>query len=135
MSSMLQKIKSVMKEAIKKNDENTKMATRMVLGEVPRLNKLVGQEPTDSEITMIIRGLIKSERLTIEYSGQSSSPYLESLEALLPEMISRADILAFIDTIDMATLKNKMQIISIVKKHFGADKIDSEEVKNIVEGM
>ncbi len=133
MSSMLAQIKTVMKEAIKSNNSPMKMATRMVIGEIPRLNKLANQEPTNAEVTKIIKGLIKSERMVVEYSGSGSSPYLESLESLLPKTVGRDSILSFINTVDVSKLKNKMQLISIVKKHFGEENVDSAEVKDIVE--
>lgn len=131
-STLLTKVKSKMKTAIKESNTVMKMATRMVLGEVPRLNKKAGELPTDSEMVKIINGLIKSERMTVEYSGADSSEYLKTLEELLPETVSEEEIVCYLNTVDFSLLKNKMQAINLVKKHFGETAVDGNLVKTIV---
>lgn len=133
--TLFERIKEARTEAIKTENQAFKSAVRMVLGEIPRLNKKAGEIPSDSEIIKIINGLIKSERLTVKYSGQDSSEYLEILESFLPQKISEAEIKSFIDTIDISSLKNKNQIIGIVKNHFGADVIEVNSVKKIIENL
>lgn len=129
---LLTEVRNKMKRAMKEDDKAMKMATRMVLGEVPRLNKKAGELPLDTEMVRIIKGLIKSERMTLEFSGVDTSEYLESLEGLLPEVVSEEDIRSYISTIDFATLKNKMQAINLVKRYFGETSVDSAVVKRII---
>lgn len=133
--AIIAEVKEKMKKAMKSGNDSMRTATRMVMGEVPRLNKLAGEEPTDEEMVKIIRGLVKSELLTLSYSGRDSSDYVECLESLLPPMVNSADILDYIRTVDVTKLKNKMQLIGLVKNHFGAQNVDSAEVKRIVESM
>lgn len=129
---LLTEVRNKMKRAMKEDDKAMKMATRMVLGEVPRLNKKAGESPLDTEMVRIIKGLIKSERMTLEFSGVDTSEYLESLEGLLPEVVSEEDIRSYINTIDFTTLKNKMQAINLVKRYFGETSVDSAVVKRII---
>ena len=129
---LLTEVRNKMKRAMKEDDKAMKMATRMVLGEVPRLNKKAGESPLDTEMVRIIKGLIKSERMTLEFSGVDTSEYLESLEGLLPEVVSEEDIRSYINTIDFTTLKNKMQAINLVKRYFGETSVDSAVVKKII---
>jgi len=130
--ALFTKVKSKIRIAIKESDTAMKMATRMVLGEVPRLNKKAGELPTDSEMVKIINGLIKSERMTVEYSGADSSEYLKNLEELLPETVSEEVIVCYLNTVDFSALKNKMQAINLVKDYFGAAAVDGNMVKTIV---
>lgn len=131
--SILEDIKKARKEAILNKNETIKSATRMILGEVPRLNKLANELPTDDEMIAVIKSLIKGELITLNYSGQDTSLYLEALKLFLPQLTPEIDIIEFLQTIDFSKLKNKMQAISIVKEKFGVNLIDSQLVKKIIE--
>ena len=132
---MLKKVKSKLKDAIREKNEPMKMACRMILGEVPRLNKKADEEVTDSEIINITTKLQKSEMLVLDHSGQSTSDYLEALECFIPEKVSNDEIREFISSIDFSKLKSPMQAIGLVKKEFGSDKVDGNIVKQIIENL
>jgi len=129
---MINKIKEARTKAIKENNEALKTATRMILGEVPRLNKKANEVPTNKEIVKIINSLIKSENMTLGYSGADESEYLKALSSFLPEMISKDQIISFLETVDFSKLKNPMKCIPMIKTHFGEEFVDVAMVNNIV---
>jgi uncharacterized protein YqeY len=129
---MINKIKEARTKAIKENNEALKTATRMILGEVPRLNKKANEVPTNKEIVKIINSLIKSENMTLGYSGSDESEYLKALYSFLPEMISEDQVISFLETVDFSKLKNPMQCIPLIKQYFGEEFVDGAMVNNIV---
>ena len=129
---LIESIKSRRIVAIKEGNKPIKMAMTMILGEADRLNKLAGESATDEELIKIIRGLIKSERITVEFSGMGTSEYLEALESVIPVAASREGIINYLNTVDFSALSNKFQAISIVKKHFGEGRVDGILVKDII---
>jgi uncharacterized protein YqeY len=131
--SLLEIVKNKRTIGMKTKNEPLKNAARMILGEVPRLNKKPGQEVTDTEVIKIIKGLIKGEKLTLDYSGQESSEYLEELEKFMPQMVSADKIMEFVNCIDFTKLKSPMQAIGLVKKEFGADNVDGGTVKKLID--
>ena len=129
---MITKIKQEKIKAIKEKDEDMKMACNMILGEIPRLNKKE-IDVTNSEFIQIINKLIKSELVTLGYSGQDENDYIKCLKSFLPKQKSKEELIEWINkNIEFSKLKNKMQAISIVKKEFG-DSVDGNMVKNIIE--
>ena len=80
----------------------------------------------------IIRGLAKSERVTLELKGEKTSDYLDLLDLYLPQMAGREQIHAWIkENIDFANFKNAMQAVGPVMKHFGK-LADGNIVKDIL---
>lgn len=132
MNAVEKLIKNDLVKAIKKGDTNKKMALRMIIGESQRLNKKKDELITDSEMYSIIKGLIKSENILLKEVGRETSEYKEILSTYMPKQASEAEIREYIATVDLSTLKNKMQVIGMTKKHFGADNVDADLVKNIV---
>lgn len=57
--AIIAEVKEKMKKAMKSGNDSMRTATRMVMGEVPRLNKLAGEEPTDEEMVKIIRVILQ----------------------------------------------------------------------------
>jgi uncharacterized protein YqeY len=105
------RLRADLQDAIRARDTESKNAIKMVLGEIPRLNKKAGEKATDSEITDIINKLIKSESLVLEYSGidSSDSVYIKILKKYLPEMMTEEEISKWIDSsIDLTSVSNKM---------------------------
>jgi len=101
---LLQKIKDNLKRAMLNKNDDVKSALRMVLGEVPRLNKKLGEEVTDQEIEGIIHKLVKSEKMVLAASGvdEDSSTYIGILESYLPRMMSEDEIKKWITSnVDM----------------------------------
>lgn len=136
---MLTEIKQEKIKAIKEKNSDMKMACNMILSEIPRLNLPYYEgmdkddQVTNTEIIQIINKLIKSELMTLEYSGQDENEYVKCLKSFLPDMIDEFQIRRFLSTIDFTKLKNKMQAIGMIKKHFGESVIDSNFVKRIIE--
>jgi len=59
-----------------------------------------------------------------------AAEYLE--RTYLPSQITTDEIVAFLDTIDFSKLKNKMQAIGMVTKHFPKGSVDGKIIKDIV---
>jgi uncharacterized protein YqeY len=76
---MLNKIKEERIKAIKENDKEMKIACQMIVDEIGRLEK---KDVNDSNIIKIINKLIKSELITLEYSGQdeNENDYIKCLK-------------------------------------------------------
>ena len=129
---MLTKIKEERIKATKEDNKEMKIACQMIVGEIGRLEK---KDVNDSNIIKIINKLIKSELITLEYSGQdeNENDYIKCLKSFLPKMTNEHDIRVYLKTIDFSKLKNKMQAIGLCKNHFGNDCVDSNVVKNIIE--
>jgi len=105
------RLRADLQDAVRARDTESKNAIKMVLGEIPRLNKKAGEKATDSEITDIINKLIKSESMVLEYSGidSSDSAYIKILKKYLPEMMTEEEISKWIDNnIDLTSVSNKM---------------------------
>lgn len=96
-------LKKELKLAIKSGSVYRKDAIRMILGEVPRLNKKKIDPATEEEIDKIIRSLIKSEmiRLTAANYTEDKSEYLSELKSFLPSMMTEKEIKVWIlDNVD-----------------------------------
>jgi uncharacterized protein YqeY len=93
---LLNTIKADLKTAIKNRNEAEKNALRLVLGEIPRLNKKAGEEIKQEEIIKIINKLLKSEELTQSYSNIDDFPLKDALEKYLPQMMSENEIRGWI---------------------------------------
>jgi uncharacterized protein YqeY len=93
---LLNTIKTDLKTAIKNRNEAEKNALRLVLGEIPRLNKKAGEEIKQEEIIKIINKLLKSEELTQSYSNIDDFPLKDALEKYLPQMMSENEIRGWI---------------------------------------
>ncbi len=105
-------LKKELKKSIKSANSGMSMTIRIILGEVPRLNKKKNEQVTEDEINGIIRKLIKSEITMLKYSdtNESTSEYLTNLKTFLPPLLSDNDISCWIkDNIDFNDYKNKMQ--------------------------
>jgi uncharacterized protein len=109
---LIKKIKKELTIAMKDGNNVKKMALRMIIGEIPRLNLKAGQVPTDEQVQKIIRSLIKSETLVCEYSGKDvcDNEYLTILNSYLPKMMNEAEIKEWI-----INNVNSTQYIPIIK--------------------
>jgi uncharacterized protein YqeY len=77
-------------------------------------------EITNDDIIGIINGLVKSEQIVLEAKKQATSEYFEILQAYLPKLVGREEIVDWIkDNIDFSQYKNKMQAMGAIMKHFG----------------
>ena len=132
---MLEKdLKKELKLAIKARNIERKDALRMIMGEIPRLNKKKSVEATEEEIHKIIRSLIKSEitRLTAANYAQEKSLYLSHLKSFLPEIMSKEKIKSWIlNNIDFNDYNNNMQAMSTIMSNLQG-KADGSVVKEIL---
>ncbi len=107
-------------------------ALRVLIGEFQRQPK---KDISDKEVMAIIRKLIKSENETLAKSGETSSEYLEVLEAYMPGQPSDTEIREWIAAnVDLSRFKNKMQAMKPIMAHFGS-MTDGNMVKKILQEM
>lgn len=145
---LLAKLKEDMKTAMRNKDNDIRDAVRQIMSEFPKLTMPLvlesgkkstrlktAEEITDDDIIGIIQGLVKSEKTVLELKKEASSPYLAAIEAYMPQMASREDILAWIEAnINLADFKSPMQAMGPIMKHFGKQ-ADGNMIKEILQGM
>ena len=127
-------IKDVLKKrciaVIKLKDEAVRDSIRVILSEFDRKSK----NPSDEEAMLILKKLRKSELERLACIEETSSDFLCLIDCYLPSEVSEDDIVAWITgEVDFASLKNKMQAVGLVVKHFGAAVVDGKTARNIVE--
>jgi len=108
---------------------------RVIVGEMQREKD---KELDDNKVISILRKLEKSEIEFIETGGygqdntDTESNFLKVVRWYLPKPTTAQEVIDFIYyTIDFSLLKNKMEAIGLVKKHFG-EAVDGKMVKQIV---
>lgn len=114
-----ERIRKDLMEATLARDREKSSTLKMILGEIPRLNKKAGVKATNTEIEIIIRKLIKSEKLVIEYSNGTggSSTYIRTLEKYVPKMMDELEIKQWVlDNIDLSAYSNTVQAMGKVMK-------------------
>ena len=131
--SLHDKLREDLKKAMLNKDQEARNTLRLIIAEFPKLTMPITlesgkkstrlkkpEEISNDDVLGIIKGLIKSEQTVLEITGQSTSDYLGILQSYLPKMIDKEEITTWIkDNIDFSQLKNKMQAIGPVMKHFG----------------
>ncbi len=131
--SLLQKLKADLKLSMQNRDDAVKGAIRVVMSEFPKITVPITlesgkkttrpkkpEEISNDDIIAVLRGLIKSEKTTLELKKEATSEYLEVLNAYLPQMATRENIRSWIDeNIDFSQYKNAMQAMGPIMKHFG----------------
>ncbi len=132
---MLEKdLKRDLKKAIKSRSVEKRMTIKMILGEIPRLNKKKHEQVTEKEINTIVKQLIKSELVMIKYAeiDATKSEYLSVLKSYLLPSLSENEIkLWVVENVNFNDYKNKMQAIgSIMKGLNGA--ADGNTVKKVL---
>lgn len=131
--TLQEQIKKDLMQAMKDKDEEKKNTLRVVMGEFGRAES---KTLDDDAVVKILKKMIKSERETLEQSGQGSeSGYIAILESYLPKMASDDDIRQWIsENIDFSGYKNKMQAMKDIMGHFGPA-ADGNQVKQILQEM
>lgn len=143
--SLLAKLKSDLKQALRQKDGQRKDAIRQIISEFPKLTVPITlesgkkssrlkreEEITDDDVIGVIAGLVKSEKTTLEFQKLESSPYLEILNSYLPRPASAAEIQQWVAKhLDFSQFKNPMQAMGPVMKHFGK-RADGNLVKEIL---
>ena len=145
---LLAKLKEDMKTAMRNKDNAVRDAVRQIMSEFPKLTMPLtlesgkkstrlktAEEITDDDIIGIIQGLVKSEKTVLELKKTASSPYLETIEAYLPQMATRDEVVAWVEAnIDLNQFKSPMQAMGPIMKHFGKQ-ADGNMVKEILQGL
>jgi len=131
---LIEKLKADLKQSMLNRDEERKNTIKMVLGEVPRLNKLAHETPTDEEVEGIIRKLIKSETQVLELTQKNvaDSKYICVLSGYLPQSMSNEQIKEWISThIDLEKFNPKIKAMSEIMKDLKG-KADGNVVRKIL---
>ena len=145
---LLAKLKEDMKTAMRNKDNVVRDAVRQVMSEFHKLTMPLtlesgkkstrlktAEEITDDDIIGIIQGLVKSEKTVLEIKKEEGSDYLTAIEAYMPQMASREEIVAWTEAnIDLSKFKSPMQAMGPIMKHFGKQ-ADGNIVKDILQGM
>ena len=131
--SLLDKIKADLKKSMLMKDVEVRNTMRLIMAEFPKLTVPItlesgkkttrlkkAEEITNDDIIGVIRGLVKSEQIVLEAKKEETSEYLRILESYLPKMVTREELIAWIEeNIDFSQYKNKMQAMGTIMKHFG----------------
>ena len=132
---LLQKIKDDLKRAMKAKDGDTKDTLRMILGEIPRLNKRAGRPATDKDLVSIINKLIKSETVVMKLTGEKESDYINTLKSYLPQKMDKTAIKKFIlDNIEIDGYDPKVSAMKVIMKVIGSE-ADGKLVKEVLMGL
>jgi uncharacterized protein YqeY len=131
--TLQEQIKKDLMQAMKAKDDEKKNTLRVVMGEFARA---ATKAISDDEVVKILKKLAKSERETLDHSGQAGdSQYIDILETYLPQMVSDDELSQWIaDNIDFSKYKNKMQSMKDIMGHFGSA-ADGSRVKEILQKM
>lgn len=132
-----ERIRTDLKEAMLARDMDKCNTLKMVLGEIPRLNKKADKAVTDTEMINIIRKLVKSELLVLEYSGvdAGSSTYIRTLEKYLPKMMEEREIKQWVlDNVDLSAYNKCEQAMGKVMKALKG-KADGNLVRRVLIGF
>ena len=133
--TLLETIKNDLKVAMLTNKIHAKEALRVVLGEVPRLNKKAGEEVTDEDMLQILRNLKKSELDTLEKEDCTSSSFLRVLNKYLPVEPTEEEVINWVkENVDIAALGNVGKAVPLVVDHFNKA-ITGKKVNEILRSM
>ncbi len=131
---MYNKLKKDLKLAIKMSDNIKRDTIRLVISELLRAKRKAGKIPDDFEVINVIKKLIsiEEELLTKHGKDYANIDFINVLKNYLPNVINKETIVEWInENIDFSKLKNNMQAIGLVKKHFGVF-VDGSLVRNII---
>ena len=129
-SSLELRLKAKLHLAMKIKDVESRNTLRVIIGEISRLNKKVGEEATEEEVIKILRKLQKNEKLVI--GDGEPTIFLKIVEHYLPKMLSREEIFEHINNnVDFTIFKNKMQAMGSIMKELKG-KADGNLVKDVL---
>jgi len=145
---LLKKLKDDLKRAMLGKDNQLRDTIRIIMGEYPSLTVPITlesgkkttrvkkpEEITNDDLLGIMRKLVKSEKTVLGIKNEDSSDYLTILESYLPKMVTKEEITVWItENIDFSELKNSMQAMGTIMKHFGK-LADGNLVKQILQGL
>ena len=132
--TIYERLRKDLKESMKAETPLRSSAIRVILGEVPRLNKKVGEVVTDAELVYILKGLRKNEKMVLDAKKYKTSTYLDIVEGYLPEenLLSEDDIKEYIKTnVDLSKFHNKMKAMGPIMKELKGT-VDGSLVKKVL---
>lgn len=89
----------------------------------------------DNKVISVVKKTIASlsDPYVMEKAKDDTIRSIEFLnQSYLPKRITDDEIISFIDTIDFSLLKNKIQAVGMIQKHFPDGSVDGLSVKNLV---
>ena len=143
-----EKIRADLKQAMLNKENAARDTLRQIMSEYPKLTVPITlesgkkttrlkkpEEISDDDVLGIIRGLVKSEKTVLELKNEETSAYLAMLELYLPKMVTKEEIMAWIEeNIDISQFKSPMQAMGPIMKHFG-QQADGSMVKSLLQEM
>lgn len=128
MMTLQEKILSDLRNT--KTDLAFKGILRIVVGELQRQPM---KELADDDVVRILKKLYKAEEELLDAGGKPTDPaFLALIGTYLPDEVTEDQILEWLkENVDFSSLKNKMQAIGLVTKHFGS-MVDGNIVKDII---
>ena len=146
-NDLMKELANTAKEGVTIRRNNIKF----LVGQFQRVAKNKEKIVEDSEAIKIIKNLCKSvKEITIPkltealFNGRPTDipnpqlkeayEFVDLCEEILPKEASEEEIREFLKTVDFSLLKNKMQAIGLVNKHFNGN-VDGNLVKTIVMEM
>ncbi len=146
--SLHDKLRLDLKTAVLQKKNEIRDTIRVVMGEYPKLTVPMTlesgkktfrvkkpEEITNDDLLGIIRGLVKSEKSVLDLQKNKTSPFLETLQSYLPQMVSREEVRDWIEThVDLSQYKSPMQAMAPVMKHFGK-RADGSMVKELLQKL
>ena len=145
-ASLYEKLREDLKTAMKKKEDGVRDTIRMVMSEFPKLTVPITldsgkksvrckkeDEITNEDIMSIILSLIKSEKILLEAKKETSSLFLEVLQEYIPKPANEEEIRKWIrENMDLSAIKNPMNAMGPVMKHFG-QRADGALVKKVLQ--
>lgn len=131
--SLHDKIRQDMKTAMRNKADLVRNTMRLIIGAFPDLTVAITLENgkkttrvkqpgeiTDDDILGIIRTFVKAEKNVLAHKGETTSDYLDLLNAYLPGMAAPEEIRQWIeDNVDLSRFNSPVQAMGTVMKHYG----------------
>lgn len=70
----------------------------------------------------------------LNYISENTSVFIECLNQYIPEELTEQEVKEYIEKFDFSTVKNPMQIISVMQNEFPG-RVNTDMVKNILLSM
>ncbi|TWI75543.1 hypothetical protein LZ24_00590 [Desulfobotulus alkaliphilus] len=146
--NLSEKIREDIKVAMKQKEDHIRDALRMIISEFPKLTVPIilesgkksfrckkNEEITNEDVTGLIRGLIKSEKILLDAKKETTSDFIEILQEYIPKPADEYEIKKWIEeNLDFTSLQHPSAGIGLVMKHFGV-RADGLLVKKILADM
>jgi uncharacterized protein YqeY len=132
--TILEKLQKEMLAARKSGDAKKKSHISILLSECER----IGKSLDDEQVLELVESLFVTEKNKAKKNIPPDTEWREFLVSISPDLessISEEQIRSWIsDNVDFSSLRNKMQAVGLVKKHFGED-VDGMLVSEVVKSI